>query len=453
VAPSTRSAGAVIISAVHRRRPTYCVPALGTTLAVVAGLVTAVAAAGAGQRGQQGERPREQAPRETRGASAIALLPAEIGWDVSLPTAPTARAAFDERFVFVPVEGQLLALDWRNGDIRWTAPATTTLSPAVSAGTVVVAEADALAGFTADTGMARWRVTGSFTAIWPADGLLIAVAAAQAAPQAAAQAEPAALVISGRRPDDGQAVWTQTLVADGPLAGIAVDASGVYLTFEPGRVVALARGTGMEMWSRMLPGTLSAPALARDRVFVGSTDNNFYALDASDGSRLWRVRTGGDVVGAVSDGQLVFVAALDNVLRALNRSNGHQRWKQSLPTRPVAPPLAAGGGVLVPGIAPPLAAFNGITGTPAGVYAPPGEVALQGQPLLRKTLEPFQVGMALLRSGRVIGLRPVELMYREAPPAPIIALPGRALTRDALRVPAAVAPADPPPPASQSTIP
>ena len=399
--------------------------------------MTAVAAAGP----PQGEPPA----REARGVSAIALLPAEVGWDVSLPSAPTARAAFDDRLVYVPVEGQLLALDWRSGAIRWTAATMTTVSPAVASALVIVAEADALAAFATDTGLPRWRVTGSFTAIWPADGLLIAVAAPTGA--------PAALVISGRRPDDGQAIWTQTVAADGPLAGVAVDAAGVYLTFAPGRVVALARGTGKEMWSRVLPGTLSAPAVARDRVFVGSTDNNFYALDASDGSRLWRVRTGGDVVGAVSDGQLVFVAALDNVLRALNRTNGHQRWKQPLPTRPVAPPLAAGGGVLVPGIAPPLAAFNGITGTPAGVYAPPGDVALQGQPLLRRTLEPFQVGMALLRNERVIGLRPVELMYREAPPAPISALPGRALTRDALRVPASVSPADALSPAPRSTIP
>src|SRR5438132_5971 len=72
----------------------------------------------------------------------------------------------------------------------------------------------------------------------------------------------------------------------------------LVLTLDGGRVVALNLTTGEPLWEEMLPGTLSPPALAKDRVLIGSTNNFLYALEAGNGRIAWKWRTGGDVIGA-----------------------------------------------------------------------------------------------------------------------------------------------------------
>jgi hypothetical protein len=95
--------------------------------------------------------------------------------------------------------------------------------------------------------------------------------------------------------------------------------------------------------------------------------------------------------------------------------------------------MTVGGTVVVPGLAPPLSSFDARTGAELGIYAPEGDRGFQGPPVIDTEPRPFQVSLiTVLRDGRVTGLRPTALMFREAAVEPISALPGRALTREAI---------------------
>lgn len=366
----------------------------------------------------------------------VALLPAEERWSLTLQAAPSAPAAWTARSVFVPtIDGQLIALDRRTGERRWSVPVETTVAPIVADDVVLVATPTTILAIAEDDGGVRWRADGMYGRLHASGDLTFA---ATVVPDANRQAS-----IVARRVADGQVVWDEETGTPGAIVGMAADADALYAVTEGHRVVGLARRTGVLEWTRELPGTLGPPAVARDRVFVGSDENAFFALDAKSGSVEWRVRTGGDVVGAVSDGDRVFMVALDNVLRALNRSNGHQQWKQALPTRPVSAPVVGGGALLVPGLAPVVSAFNGRTGTAFGEHRALGDTSLVGPPLVDPLPETFGVSMVfVLRDGRVFGLAPVELLFREARLEPLLVPPGRALTRE---TPPWQAPAAPPP--------
>jgi WD40 repeat protein len=179
---------------------------------------------------------------------------------------------------------------------------------------------------------------------------------------------------------------------------------------------------------------LSRLTAAGDRVFVGSTDNNFYALEASTGRLAYRLRTGGDVVGAAANADFVYVASLDNLLRGLRRGSGNQVWKRNLTTRTVAPPSTFGGIVLVTGNDPTLTTFDATTGMPIATFSVAAD--LQGVPLVDSTPEPFRVAIVVItRDARAIGLRPTGMMFREPPLTPIQTLPGRPLSREPFSVP------------------
>jgi outer membrane protein assembly factor BamB len=233
------------------------------------------------------------------------------------------------------------------------------------------------------------------------------------------------------RAADGREIWRRRIGSgDSPLsAPVPGERDAFYLTLDDGTVVALSLTDGRVLWEQRLPGRLSPPAWAPDRVFVGSTDNFFYALNASDGSLAWKWRSGGDVIGAAADGDVVYYASLDNIIRAVNRGNGNQRWRKDTGTRPVAPPEAFGRVAIVAGISPTLTAFAARDGAPLGTYTAAG--ALQGRPLLDPSPKPFRVSTVLvLRNGQVVGLHSVGLFYREQPEAPLAGLPGTPLQRE-----------------------
>jgi outer membrane protein assembly factor BamB len=214
---------------------------------------------------------------------------------------------------------------------------------------------------------------------------------------------------------------------------MAIDAGRIFVA-SGSRLVRVDQTDGKIRWERTLPGTLSAPSVARDRVLAGSTSNEIYALNQDDGGVAWSFKTGGDVIGSAADDDVVYAASFDNVLRALKRSNGNQLWKQALTTRPAAPPRAFGGIVVVPGISPPLATFNAKTGAPLATFDVVPELQrakFLAPVLIAPTLKPFTVSLVILTSdGRATGHKSVAMLFREQPLAPLTALPGRPLTRE-----------------------
>lgn len=347
------------------------------------------------------------------------LLPAEPAWSLTLGASVSTAAVMDDDHVYVALrEHTLVALQRDSGLIAWIWAGDTVLSMAAGGGDLFLVTAGGLRAIDAATGYERWvvpvgaRVTAPL--VWAHDRVIVA-------------AEPGDLL--GVRALDGHLVWRRPLGAMTSHPPLPGGPGALYLSLSDGRVVALTLDAGELLWERQLPGTLSPPAAARDRVFVGSTDNFFYALNADTGRDEWRWRNGGDVIGAAVDGEIVYFASLDNIIRAVNRGNGNQRWRKPTGTRPVLPPLAFRGVVVVPGLMPAVTVFVGLTGAVMGTHAATGDLA--GPPLVDPAVRPFRVAfVTVTREGVVDAFRPAELMFRETGAVPVSALPGRALGRE-----------------------
>jgi outer membrane protein assembly factor BamB len=337
-----------------------------------------------------------------------------------LPEIPSAGGSVDRERVFVPLQNdQTVALMRETGEIVWSRDIESQWPPVVHDGVLFLAASDELHALDAASGDSLWRVDlpASLTAPLTIAGDILV------APTGMGQ-------VLGMRAADGRIAWTHSLGATPRFGGVGDAKGAIYFSMPDSRLRAIAAADGRMMWERTLSGVLSEPAVARERVFVGSTDNILYALRADTGALAWMFGTGGDVIGAAADDEMVYAASLDNLLRGLNRGNGNQRWKQAINTRPLLPPRAAAGVVWLSGLTS-LMTFSAKTGAAASTFEAPSE--LQGLPLVDPVLQPFRVAVVLItRDGKALGLRPVGMMFREAPAAPLTQLPGRALQRERL---------------------
>jgi outer membrane protein assembly factor BamB len=326
----------------------------------------------------------------------------------------------DSKRIYVPLQaGAIRAFDRETGEVLWEQAGDTRWSPLIVGNALVTALTGTISAMQANSGTSVWtRAIDQ-----PLSGSLATAGDRVLVPTAGG--EIVALNIA-----NGATEWRRSLGAATRHAPAVLtrspDTRTIVVTLVDGRVVALDGRTGDVTWERTLPETLSAPAVARDRVFIGSTNNFFYALDADSGKEEWRWRTGGDVIGAAAYEDIVYFASLDNVLRAVNRDNGNQRWKEEIPTRPSGPPLAVGDVVLTVGVSPRLDGFVGKTGAAVGSYTAVAD--LQGVPAIDGNLKPFSVAMVVFtRDGRVTALRPTRMMLPEPPLVPFLKLPGREL--------------------------
>jgi outer membrane protein assembly factor BamB len=309
----------------------------------------------------------------------------------------------DAARVYVPLsDGRLAVLSRLTGEAVWDREVRTSWPPIPVQESVYIATEGTLDEHDASTGETRRQIPlpGRPTGPMTLAGELLLVTVT-----------PDRLVAIRTR--DGHTAWQTGFGGVARLPG-AVDADRrtVYHSLDDGRLAAVSLETGKLLWTTARLGeSLSPPVAARDRAFVGSTDNAFFAFDAGTGRQVWYWSTGGDVVGAASMDDLVFFVSLDNTVRAVSRDTGNQRWIQPLTTRPTSPPLIASGTLLVTGISPRLRAFNGRTGEPGEALKlePDANMALlAGPPLLaaRASADDSAAEIVLvMRDGAVIGFR------------------------------------------------
>jgi outer membrane protein assembly factor BamB len=347
------------------------------------------------------------------------LLEAESAWKVTLLIAPSAGGAMDDERIYLPLREKLfVALDRETGLLAWSRPIDVGAVPVVGSGRVFVSGDNAIVALDAATGAPVWSasIQPALTAslVWDSGWLIALVDSGE---------------VLGFRAADGQLIWRRSVGAPSSHPVVPGGRNALYLSLTDGRIVALSLETGNELWARQLAGMLSPPAVAEDRVFVGSTDNFFYALHADSGAEEWKWRNGGDVIGAAVDGDAVYFVSLDNIIRAVNRGNGNQRWRKPTGTRPVLPPHAFEGIVVLPGLMPAITVFVGQTGEVMGTQAAAGD--LIGAPLIDAAPKPFRVAfVTITREGVLEAWRPASLMFREEKAVPVNALPGRTLARE-----------------------
>jgi len=91
---------------------------------------------------------------------------------------------------------------------------------------------------------------------------------------------------------------------------------------------------------------MSSPAIASDRVVVGSRDGRVHCLDRRTGRSLWAFRTEGDVDSSpVICGDKLLVGSSDGRLYLLRLANGHKLWHYEIGEAVTASPA------VVPGLA------------------------------------------------------------------------------------------------------
>jgi outer membrane protein assembly factor BamB len=86
------------------------------------------------------------------------------------------------------------------------------------------------------------------------------------------------------------------------------------------------------LWSRTTGGEIySSPAVADDKVYVGSWDGFVYCLDALTGEILWSKSIGSyvDSSPAVADG-IIYIGSSNGNIYGLNTSTGEILWSKSI---------------------------------------------------------------------------------------------------------------------------
>jgi outer membrane protein assembly factor BamB len=314
-----------------------------------------------------------------------------------------------------PSPAVLIALDRRSGVTRWTSSVATGLTPVLTHGAIVVATPAGIEALDPRSGERQWNV------------------ALDRPPRARMIAQGARLLTMLEGGEliavdlERRAVVWRRSIGESDLLSLTSDAEAAYLATAGSRVISVSLADGVTRWDRRLTGVLSELVADRDRLFVGSTTKSFWSLDARTGNEKWNWGGhvfGGAVVGAAVQGEKVYVVSKDNIVRALNRGNGSQEWKEPI-ARPLFPPSLLNGIVTVVGVSPTLSTFRADTGNPVSTWSFPAELLLQGTPLIDEPA-PYRVAIvAIFRDGQVFGLRPTEMLYKETPPVPLTALPGR----------------------------
>jgi outer membrane protein assembly factor BamB len=380
-----------------------------------------------------------QQPKRKREPYIAPLLPAEQAWKIALPALPAAAAAMDDTTVYVPLEdgsragedgetttvpAVLVALNRETGATRWTLPIASRQPPVLTHGVVVLATPTGVEAVDPRDGQRQWSIALDRPVRVPmvAQGSLLL-----------AMLEGDQLLAIHL--DRHEVAWRRSVGESGPLV-VTADAEAAYVATNAGRVMRVALSDGVILWEQRLAGELSQPTIDGDRLFVGSNADlgSLWSLDRRSGDVKWAWRGkifGGSVVGTAVNGTSLYVTSQDNIVRALSRNDGGQRWKKPLVTRPLFPPRVFSGVVMVTGGSPALSTFRADSnGTAISTWAAPADALLQGPPLIAEPA-PLKVAIVVvLREGQVIGLRPTEMLFKDAPLVPLTTLPGRALPRE-----------------------
>jgi len=119
--------------------------------------------------------------------------------------------------------------------------------------------------------------------------------------------------------------------------GVSADAGRVFATTGYGIAAAFDAGTGKELWRQSLGQPLrGAPAVAGNRVYALTLDNQLFALNAETGETLWNVSGTVEVAGLLGAAapavaqDTVVVGFSSGELNALRAENGRTVWADAL---------------------------------------------------------------------------------------------------------------------------
>ena len=127
---------------------------------------------------------------------------------------------------------------------------------------------------------------------------------------------------------------------------------------------------GRRLWEFQAAGAIPAdPVVAKGRVYFGDSERTFYCLSLATGRLKWKRRLqGAPLHPALVFGRRLIVAASNSVVYILSARGGSILSWESVPSRLLYGPAAAGPVVLVSSASPTVLALDPRTGEQVGRY-------------------------------------------------------------------------------------
>lgn len=324
----------------------------------LAGLATAVLAAGVGAAGWAYSRSGSGSGSGRRPAASRLLWARETGGPVS------SGAALAGGILYMgSADGYVHAFEAATGRPVAVFPTSGAISGGVSVtdGTLFAGSADhEVHAFRVGAGGKEWTyrtggpvnctptIAGGVVYIGSDDGNVYAIdagtgrlvwrydtgAPVRSAPQPGSQAYGDLVFAGGdgghlyALGTDGKPQWR--FAASGPLtAGIVYETSEVCGCDGSGRVFAIWASGPPKIWEDQLGGAVTGtPAFASETLYVGSASAAVFALNIEVGYRYWRYPTTGPVKsGLATDGTSVYAGDEDGYLYAIDIASISPRWR------------------------------------------------------------------------------------------------------------------------------
>ncbi|HXT61946.1 MAG TPA: PQQ-binding-like beta-propeller repeat protein [Pyrinomonadaceae bacterium] len=274
--------------------------------------------------------------------------PLVLKWRYASDQTSNFTPATDTATVYVPLaDGTLVALDSRDGQLRWKSEPGGDFSaaPAVDEHAVYVATQYATADKAATRGMLRALSKETGITLWMRT---------LSAPLRGSLAVDGSAVFAGAanggayafEKSNGRTVWVNQY-SDEFDGQPALTGDRVYLGTLGGWLLALNRSNGDVIWRYRTRGAIRGPIAVADGIVVfGSADGSVYACRDRRGEHLWKHRTGAAVGAVVAIDGGVLASSLDNYAYLLSLKKGALLWRQLLPGRIPARPVTAPDGAL-----------------------------------------------------------------------------------------------------------
>ncbi len=151
----------------------------------------------------------------------------------------------------------------------------------------------------------------------------------------------------------GDEIWVCS--AEAPVSSSpAISEKGVYFGSTEA-IFCLDTYSGSLIWNTTIESDavfgsiyLSSPAVANDRVIIGSANGSVFSFNSTTGAIIWQYPTGGEIWSspAVAEGK-VFIGSGDGKMYCLDVTTGDLIWDKFTSGRVVSSPAIAGGTVFV----------------------------------------------------------------------------------------------------------